>query len=86
MTPAIVFLKEHKISYKIHEYDHDSHSDSYGLEAAEKLHVSKRQVFKTLVLITDKNELAVAVVPVCFMLSMKLMAKVLGVKKVVMAN
>ncbi len=86
MTPAIIFLKKHKITHVIHEYEHDSKSESYGLEAAEKLGVDELRVFKTLVVAVDNNELAVGVVPVSSMLNMKLMAKALGAKKVAMAD
>ena len=86
MTPAINIVKKNRIRYKIHEYDHDPVSESYGLEAAEKLGIPEERVFKTLVVNLDKRELAVAVVPVSSMLSMKLIAKVSGAKKAEMAN
>lgn len=86
MTPAINIAKKNKISYKIREYEHDPASESYGLEAAEKLGLSEERVFKTLVVNIDHKELAVAVVPVSSMLSLKLMAKAAGAKKAEMAN
>ncbi|NOQ80609.1 MAG: Cys-tRNA(Pro) deacylase [Gammaproteobacteria bacterium] len=86
MTPAINIAKKNKISYKIREYEHDPASESYGLEAAEKLGLSEERVFKTLVVNIDNKELAVAVVPVSSMLSLKLMAKAAGAKKAEMAN
>ena len=86
MTPGITAVKEAKIAHKIHEYDHDAASESYGLEAAEKLGVPAERVFKTLVVSLDGRELAVAVVPVRAMLSMKRMAKAAGAKKAVMAE
>jgi len=86
MTPAINIAKKNKISYKIHEYEHDPASESYGLEAADKLGLSEERVFKTLVVNIDNKELAVAVVPVSSMLSLKLMAKAAGAKKAEMAN
>lgn len=85
MTPAINVAKRAKVSHKVHEYTHDSASESYGLEAAEKLGVSVSRVFKTLVVKLDSKELAVAVIPVSAMLSMKLMAKACGAKKATMA-
>lgn len=71
--------------HKVHEYDHDSSSESYGLEAAEKLGVAADRVFKTLVVKLDNNELAVGVIPVSSMLSMKRIAKAAGAKKAIMA-
>lgn len=86
MTPAIDMAKKHKIDFKVHEYQHDANSDSYGLEAAQKLALPAEQVFKTLVVSLDNQKLAVAVVPVSSMLSMKLMAKAAGAKKAHMAE
>ena len=86
MTPGINSLKKHNISYTIHEYSHDELSESYGLEAAEKMGVPQEQVFKTLMVALDGKELAVGVIPVSAMLSMKLMAKATGAKKATMAD
>jgi Cys-tRNA(Pro)/Cys-tRNA(Cys) deacylase len=78
MTPANNFA--------VHEYEHDPSDGSFGLEAAEKLGIPPERVFKTLVVNLGGKELAVGVVPVSSMLSMKLMAKALGVKKATMAD
>lgn len=86
MTPAINIAKKNKISHTIHEYSHDEPSESYGLEAAEKMGVPDERVFKTLVVTLDNKELAVGVVPVSSMLSMKLIAKAAGAKKAAMAD
>ncbi|WP_455222138.1 Cys-tRNA(Pro) deacylase [Kaarinaea lacus] len=86
MTPAINLAKKLKIAHTVHEYAHDPNSDSYGLEAAEKLQVIPERVFKTLIVSMDSGELAVAVIPVASMLSMKLVAKAVGAKKAVMAS
>jgi Cys-tRNA(Pro)/Cys-tRNA(Cys) deacylase len=86
MTPAINLAKKQKISYTVHEYSHDANTHSYGSEAVEKLNVSEQCVFKTLVVQLDNNELAVGVVPVSSMLSMKLIAKAAGAKKASMAT
>ena len=85
MTPGINVARKARITHKVHEYDHDSSSESYGLEAAEKLGVPVARVFKTLVVSLDNKELAVGVIPVSSMLSMKLMAKAAGAKKATMA-
>jgi Cys-tRNA(Pro)/Cys-tRNA(Cys) deacylase len=86
MTPAINVIKKYQASFKIHEYTHDELSESYGLEAAQKMEVSEERVFKTLVVSLDKKELVVGIIPVSFMLSMKLVAKAAGAKKAVMAD
>lgn len=85
MTPAIKIARKAKIAHKVHEYVHDSSSESYGLEAAHKLGVPEARVFKTLVISLDNKQLAVGVVPVASMLSMKLMARAAGAKKARMA-
>ena len=86
MTPAIEFAKKRKIAYTVHEYKHEAASESYGLEAAEKLGVSEARVFKTLVVRLNDDSFAVGVLAVSAMLSMKLMAKAVGAKKAVMAD
>lgn len=86
MTPAINLAKKQKITHKVHEYEHDPNSESYGLEAAEKLGIAAEQVFKTLVVTLDNKQLAVGIIPVANTLSMKLIAKALGAKKAAMAD
>ena len=86
MTPAINITKQSKVDFKIHEYQHDSSNESYGLEAADKLDVPEAQVFKTLVVSLNNNELAIAITPVSSLLSMKLFAKTVGAKKAEMAT
>lgn len=85
MTPACRFLKQKKIAYQIHEYEHDPKSTQFGIEAAEKLQLPPACVFKTL-LITDDKNLYVTVIPVIHTLNLKKAAKQFGVKKVSMAN
>ena len=86
MTPAINVAKKNKVAHNIHTYSHDESSESYGLEAAEKMGVPGQRVFKTLVVLLDNKDLAVGVLPVSSMLSMKLIAKAAGAKKAVMAD
>jgi len=86
MTPAIELLKKQKIKFEIHQYQHDSNSDSYGLEAANKMGVAAEQVFKTLVVNVDNKNLTVCILPVSKMLSMKHAAKACLGKKAVMAE
>lgn len=86
MTPAIIQLQKKKISFKTHQYQHDADAPSFGVEAVEKLSLNAAQVFKTLVICTDKQDLVVAIVPVLFKLNLKAIAKVLKVKKAKMAD
>lgn len=84
MTPACKILKSHKIEFSRHEYQHDVHAKSFGLEAAEKLNLAVNEVFKTL-LVTDTKHYYVAVLPVNHQLSLKKMAAAVGAKKLQMA-
>lgn len=86
MTPAINIAKKGRVWHKIHEYSHDPNAESYGLEAAAKLGLVAERVFKTLVVSLDGGALAVGVVPVSSMLSMKLIAKAASAKKAEMAD
>ena len=88
MTPAVNVVKKAKAAYKLHEYEHNPASSSYGEEAAELLNQDVAQVFKTLLVALegDQKKLAVAVVPVSGQLNLKAMAVALKVKKVVMAE
>lgn len=86
MTPAINLAKKLKLNFRIHEYEHDPNSDSYGLEAAEKMGVEPYRVFKTLVVSDENDKLAVAVVPVEHLLNLKKVAKAIGSKKATMAD
>ncbi len=86
MTPAINLLKKLNLAHTVHEYHHDSNAESYGLEAAEKLNIDAKRVFKTLMVQLDGKDLAVGIIPVEEKLSMKLIAKSAKAKKAVMAD
>ena len=86
MTPALDLLKKVRAEHRVHSYEHDPKSASYGLEAAEKLGLDPAQVFKTLLAASEKAELLVAVVPVAGSLDLKALAHAAGVKKVEMAD
>jgi Cys-tRNA(Pro)/Cys-tRNA(Cys) deacylase len=85
MTPAINAARKAKVAFTVHEYEHDPGCASYGLEAAEKLHVDPARIFKTLVADLG-GALVVAVIPVEAMLGLKLLAKAAGAKKASMAD
>ncbi|OEC33471.1 Cys-tRNA(Pro)/Cys-tRNA(Cys) deacylase [Pseudomonas cuatrocienegasensis] len=86
MTPALDLLKKVRAEHRIHSYEHDPKAVSYGLEAAEKLNLNPAQVFKTLLVSSEKGELLVAVVPVAGSLDLKALAQAAAVKKVDMAD
>ena len=86
MTPAIEQARRAGIEYRVHQYEHDPASESYGLEAAQKTGVDEARVFKTLVVELATGELAVGVVPVSAMLNLKLVARAAGARKAAMAR
>ena len=56
------------------------------LSRPRKMGVPEEGVFKTLVVTLDNKELAVGIIPVSSMLSMKLISKAAGAKKAAMAD
>ena len=80
-TPATTVAESAGIDFALHEYEHDPASDSYGLEAAERLGVEPARVFKTLLADLD-GRLHVAIVPVERQLDLKR----LGGKRSAMAD
>jgi Cys-tRNA(Pro)/Cys-tRNA(Cys) deacylase len=86
VTPAINSAKKAKIPHRVHSYQHDPAVASYGREAADKLGVDPRRVFKTLVTQLDDKILSVAVVPVTSTLNLKLLAKAAGAERAEMAD
>lgn len=85
MTPAVRALTTAGVTVTLHEYDHDRHAASYGLEAAEKLRVEADRVFKTLLARLD-GSLVVGVVPVTAQLDLKALARALGGSRAEMAD
>ena len=85
MTPAIDLLIKQKLPHQVLKFQHEPGHGSFALEAAEKLHLSPAQVFKTLVVETDDGRLAVGIVPADKMLNLKRLAKALRCKKATMA-
>ncbi len=89
-TPATQVLVKAGVDHRVHSYDHDPNSASYGTEAvdalAAELGLEAGQIFKTLVLTTSDGKLAVAVLPVPATLSLKAAAAALGAAKAVMAD
>lgn len=86
MTPAIELLKKSQVPHEVLSYHHDPKAASYGLEAVEKLGLAAATVFKTLLAVSEKHELLVAIVPVAGTLDLKALAQAAGVKKLEMAK
>ncbi|WP_084077706.1 Cys-tRNA(Pro) deacylase [Demequina sp. NBRC 110057] len=85
-TPALALLEKEGVHHGVHPYEHDASSSlSYGLEAAEALGVSPREVFKTLCFLAD-GVLTIGIVPVSGSLDLKAAAKAVGAKRAVMAD
>lgn len=85
MTPAILELDAAGIDYSIHEYEHGDERSDFGLEAAQKLGLDPDQVFKTL-LVTADGEQVVAIVPVSGKVGLKAVGRAIGAKRVEMCD
>ena len=85
-TPATTALDRAGVPYTLYAYHHDAAATNFGEEAAAKLEVDPRSLFKTLVVVHSGSALAVAVVPVSSHLNLKAMAAALGAKRVAMAR
>ncbi|MGN6697651.1 MAG: Cys-tRNA(Pro) deacylase [Thermomicrobiales bacterium] len=85
-TPALLTAQAAKIAYNVHEYTHDPHAESYGLEAATVLGLDPARVFKTLIAAVDERQLTVAIVPVTARLNLKALAAATGGKRAEMAD
>lgn len=85
MTPACRLLDAQHIAYTLHEYDHDPACTNFGLEAATKLNLAIKQVFKTL-LLTDDKQYYVAILPVSHRLNLKKVAQAFKLKKLQLAE
>lgn len=84
LTPAVKYLKDHKIQFKEYEYecsvDHD-----YGKFAAKALNLNPRMVYKSIVLVHEKT-FVTAVTPVDAMISLKSAARLLKLKSLEIAS
>jgi Cys-tRNA(Pro)/Cys-tRNA(Cys) deacylase len=73
-TLATKAAKRAGIRFQVLEYEHDAASESYGLEAAERLGLDPARVFKTLLATVD-GELRVCVLPVASQLDLRALGK-----------
>lgn len=84
-TAAVALLAREHVAFSTHEYAHDPAAASFGLEAAAALGRDPEQVFKTL-LVVHEREWAVAVLPVSGRLSLRAAAAALGWKRAALAE
>ena len=84
-TAAVALLTRERVAFTVHEYAHDPAAASYGLEAAAALGRDPDQVFKTL-LVVHERDWAVAVLPVSARLSLRAAAAALGWKRAALAE
>jgi Cys-tRNA(Pro)/Cys-tRNA(Cys) deacylase len=88
VTPAIVELERAGVAFGVHEYERGEELRDFGREAADALGLDPDRVFKTLLVELERgpSDLAVAVLPVSCMLSMKLVATAVGAKRATMCD
>ena len=75
-TAAVALLTETNTPFQMREYEHVEGVTSFGEEAAKNLGASEEQVFKTLLIVHEKD-FAVAIVPVSGKLNIKAAAAAL---------
>lgn len=84
MTPAVQWLKTQGVEFELHPFANAA-EQGYGIAAAEALGVPAAQVFKTLMVQSEKGH-ACMIVPADRTLNLKLAAKAWGAKKASMAD
>ncbi|PPF89138.1 Cys-tRNA(Pro) deacylase [Subtercola sp. Z020] len=84
-TAATVALAAAGVPFIPHVYHHAATATDYGAEAAAALGIEPEQVFKTLMVDTDKG-LAIGIVSVDSKLDLKALAGAVGAKRGVMAE
>ncbi|MBW1778296.1 MAG: hypothetical protein JRJ54_11980 [Deltaproteobacteria bacterium] len=85
MTPAVRFLEASGISFSLHRYRHDSKTHAHAMEAAEKLEIFPDRLFKTLVVLLEGKQAALALVPGSRRLDLKAAARLFGAKEAALA-
>jgi Cys-tRNA(Pro)/Cys-tRNA(Cys) deacylase len=86
VTPAILLVRKAGVPHAVLTYEHDPRAPSYGLEAAQALHLDPATVFKTLVADVAGVGLVCAVVPVTGMLDLKAVADATGGRRARLAD
>lgn len=84
-TAALAVLDAADVAYTALPYDHDPGTESYGTEAASALGRDPRTVFKTI-LIVHERDWATVMVPVNSTVDLKAAARELGWKRAALAD
>lgn len=79
-TNAMRYLDVHRVSYKVHTYEHHAKDPVDGIHVAQMLQEDVKKIFKTLVTQANTKEYLVYMVPVDEELDLKKCAKAAGVK------
>lgn len=79
VTPATAFLRQHKVAFAEHGYDYVEHGGAG--ESARQLGVDAHQVVKTLIMEDDHNQPHVVLMHGDCEVSLKNLARDVGVKK-----
>lgn len=85
-TPAINDLEKRGIRHQLHSYDFDPGDLGIGEQAALALGIAAERLFKTLMVVIDGRQLAVALTPVHAETQMKALAAAVGGKRAAMAT
>jgi Cys-tRNA(Pro)/Cys-tRNA(Cys) deacylase len=85
-TPAIRDLETRGVSHQLHVYDFDPGDLGIGEQAAVALGIDASRLFKTLMVMIDGGQLAVALAPVDARTQMTALASALGGKRAAMAT
>lgn len=83
-TNAMRILDQKKIKYNVFEYPHEEGVCVEGFEVARLLNQDPKQVFKTLVTVSNTKKYYVCVIPVLNELDLKKAAKACGEKSLSM--
>ena len=84
-TNAVRWAEKCGIPIEVSEYEVDE-SNLSAEKAAQKMHVSPDEIFKTLVLRSDKGDILVACIPGSMEIDLKALARASGHKKVEMVH
>lgn len=85
-TPAINDIRKRGIRYLLHSYEFDPRDLGIGEQAAQALGIVAERMFKTLMVVIDGKQLAVALTPVHAETHMKTLAAAVGGKRAAMAT
>jgi Cys-tRNA(Pro)/Cys-tRNA(Cys) deacylase len=82
-TLAMKVLESHNVSYKVHNYPEDERD---AKKIALWIEMPAERIFKTLVVTREQGKSILVMVPASHQLNLKMLARVLGEKKVKFAS